>query len=238
MMPRIRVHERHVLMWLLGATMVTIAGGALWLAVGHHAGHHLATGDAARVQWMRESQHNIVADYFDPSVMSLPAERGFSRAAWQRRGMITPVVFEPESAPAFLVLPVSVPLLSLLAEPELPELVRWRIGWASVPANEPVWELPATNSVLEITGALRDRRIVQLPVLPVADAPVKATRLLIAVNAEGCVRYAVLDRSSGNEALDSAAVAAARQVWFTPEPNADPVALTWGVVQLVWVAKI
>jgi len=65
------------------------------------------------------------------------------------------------------------------------------------------------------------------PVLPLANAPARTTRVLIAVTGDGRVRYAVLERSSGNEVLDGAAVAAARQVWFAPEPNADPLALTW-----------
>jgi len=241
MIPRIRIHERHVLMWLLGVTLATMVVGALWLGLGsRHEPRKLAPGGAARIRWMRPGQASLLADYFDPSGLSLPSERGFSGAAWRHVVSVGHTEYQPEQAPAFLALPAALPLPVLLAEPPLGLLTQVAIAPAAV-IPEPsgiVTELAATNSALEITGALRGRPIVQAPVLPVADAAVRATRVLIAVTADGRVRYAVVERSSGNEQLDGAAVGAVRQVWFAPEATVDPLALTWGVAKLHWAERI
>ena len=241
MIPRIRIHERHVLMWLLGVTLATMVVGALWLGLGsRHESHKLAPGGAARIRWMRPGQPSLLADYFDPSVLSLPSERGFSGAAWRHVVAVGRNEYQPDQAPAFLALPAPLPLPVLLAEPPLGLLTQVEIAPAAV-IPEPggiVTELAATNSALEITGALHGRRIVQAPILPVAEAAVRATQVLIAVTADGRVRYAVVERSSGNEQLDGAAVAAVRQVWFAPEAMADPLALTWGAAKLVWAERI
>jgi len=241
MIPRIRIHERHVLLWLLGVTMATMGGGALWLGLGsRHEPHKLAPGGAARIRWMRPGQASLLADYFDPSVLSLPSQRGFSGAAWQHVLSVGHAEYQPDQAPAFLALPVALPLPVLLPEPPLGLLTQVEIAPAAV-IPEPggsVAELAATNSAVEITGALRGRPIVQAPVLPVADAAVRATRVLIAVTADGRVRYAVVERSSGNEQLDGTAVGAVRQMWFAPEAAVDPLALTWGVAKLHWAERI
>lgn len=239
--PRIHVHERHVLMWLLGVTMTTIAAGALWLAVGQRVGHKSENITTTRLRWMHPNQHSLVADYFDPSVMSLPDARGFSAKAWQHFGSIIPLVYEPDRSLAFLPPLANAALPVLLAEKPISELARSGVELAIVEPTtaEPI-NVPVTNSVLEVGGALRDRGILQQPSLPFAPPlmPVRGARVLVAVTGDGRVRYAVLERSSGNEALDGAAIAAVRQVLFAPEPNADPLMLTWGAVRLVWAVRI
>ena len=242
MIPRIRIHERHVLMWLLGATLATMAVGGLWLGLSHHEEHKLVPGGTAHVRWMRPGQHSIVADYFDPSMMSLPDRHGFSGTAWRHLAPVAQTAYEPERAPAYLAVPASAPIPVLLSEPSLGVLAQTGIA---LPSVEPVVDAVATvtaltNSVLELSGQLKERRIVASPVLPLAGGPARMTRVFIAVAADGRVRYAVLipERSSGNEKLDSAAVEAVRQVRFAPEPNIDPLALTWGAVRLVWAARI
>ena len=241
MIPRIRIHERHVLMWLLGTTLATMVGGAFWLGLSsRHAPHKLAPGGAARIRWMRPGQAALLADYFDPSVLSLPNERGFSGAAWRHVVVAGYTEYRPDQSPAFLAMPAVQPLPVLLAEPALGLLTQVEIAPATV-IPEPVGlmtELAATNSALEITGPLSSRRIVQVPVLPVAGAAVRMTQILIAVTADGRVRYAVVERSSGNEQLDGAAVAAVRQMWFAPESATDPLALTWGAAKLLWAERI
>ena len=240
MIPRIRVHERHVLLWLLGATMLAMAMVALWLVFSHRTGQKLAPGGTAHVRWMRPGQHSLVADYFDPSVMSLPDPRGFSGNAWRHVATVPPPSYEPERVPAFLGLPANAPVPVLLPEPPLGELAQTAVAPATLATDPEILApvSPATNSVIEILGALSDRRILQPPVLPLASAPSRSTRLLVAVTGAGRVRYAVVERSSGNESLDGAAVAAVRRVWFAPEPDADPLALTWGTVRLVWAERI
>lgn len=241
MIPRIHIHERHVLMWLLGLTMATIAAGALWLAVGQRTSHKPVNPPTTRLRWMHPGQASLVADYFDPSVMSLPDARGFSGPAWQRRAPATSPAYEPDRVPAFLAVAAPAALPVLLAEQPIGELAQTGIeGTTFVPAPAAPVSVPVTNSVLEVVGALRGRSILQQPALPVAPPglAVRGARVLVAVTGDGRVRYAVLDRSTGNEALDSAAVTAVRQVWFVPEPTADPLALTWGAVRLVWAVCI
>jgi len=50
------------------------------------------------------------------------------------------------------------------------------------------------------------------------------------------VRYAVLDKSSGNDALDTEAVEIARQLQFAMESAVDPLELTWGTVRFFWAS--
>ena len=241
MIPRIRIHERHVLMWLLGVTMATIAGGALWLVVGQRVSNKPERAPTTRLRWMHPGQYSLIADYFDPSVMSLPAARGFSGRAWQHAGAATPPGYEPDRAPAFWALPANAAPPVLLAEKSIGELAQAGAEWTTVvPANPAPVIVPVTNSVLAVAGALGGRRILQQPAMPVAPAgmPVRGARVLVAVTGDGRVRYAVVERSSGNEALDDAAVAALRQVWFAPESNADPLTVTWGAVRVVWAVRI
>ncbi len=241
MIPRIHIHERHVLMWLLGVTIATIAAGALWLAVDQRASHKNDNTPTTHLRWMHSGQYSIIADYFDPSVMSLPDARGFSGKAWQYVSLPTPSAYEPDRPTAFLASPANAALPVLLAEKPISELIQAGVEWTMVePTNSVSIILPVTNSVLEVTGTLCDRGILQQPVLPLAPTgtPVRGARVLVAVTGDGRVRYAVLEQSSGNETLDGAMMAAIRQVWFAPEPNADPLALTWGVVRVVWAARI
>ena len=240
MIPRIRVHERHVLMWLLIASMAAMAMVAIWLFWSHQASHTLAPGGAAHVHWLRPTQQPIIAEYFDPSVMSLPNPRGFSGNAWRHLAPAIQAAYKPEQPPAFLALPASAPLPVLLPEPSLGELTQTQITPTAIESESVTTAtiVPVTNSIIEITGALSGRQILQSPVLPLASVPVRTTRVLIAVTGDGRVRYAVLERSSGNEVLDGAVVEIARQVWFAPEPNINPLALTWGTLRLVWAARI
>ena len=240
MIPRIRIHERHVLMWLLAVTVITMTVGALWLGVNRRPPHKLAPGGAARIRWMRPGQSSLLADYFDPSVLSLPNERGFSGTAWRHVANVGRTEYRPEQPPAFLAMPAATPLPILLEEPPLGVLTQVEITPAGV-IPEPqglVTDFAATNTALEISGALRGRQVVQSPILPLASSVVRATRVLIAVTTDGRVRYAVIERSSGNEQLDGAALAAVRQVWFAPEATANPLALTWGSAKFQWAERI
>ena len=240
MIPRIRIHERHVLMWLLGVTMATIAVGALWLGLNHHEEHKLAPGGSAQVRWMRPGQQSIIADYFDPSVMSLPNPRGFSAAAWRHFAPASQALYVTDRAPAYLPQPPAAPLAVLLPEPALDQLAQTEIVPTIIVTEPDSIEVihAGTNSVIELTGALIRRRLVQVPVLPLASPAARTTRVLVAVTGAGRVRYAAVERSSGNEQLDGAAVAAVRQVWFAPEPNVDPLSETWGTVRLLWAERI
>ena len=132
MIPRIRIHERHVLMWLLGVTVATMVVGALWLGLNRREPHKLVPGGAARIRWMRPGQPSLLADYFDPSVLSLPSERGFSGAAWRHLVSAGHAEYRPDQVPAFLAMPAPLPLPVLLAEPPLGLLTQVEIAPAAV----------------------------------------------------------------------------------------------------------
>ena len=191
MIPRIHIHERHVLMWLLGVTIATIAAGALWLAVDQRASHKNDNTPTTHLRWMHSGQYSIIADYFDPSVMSLPDARGFSGKAWQYVSLPTPSAYEPDRTTAFLASPANAALPVLLAEKPISELIQAGVEWTMVePTNSVSIILPVTNSVLEVTGTLCDRGILQQPVLPLAPTgtPVRGARVLVAVTGDGRVQ--------------------------------------------------
>ncbi len=67
--------------------------------------------------------------------------------------------------------------------------------------------------------------LVDYPEIALRQGVAGETRVRIDVNAQGTLRYAAVDRSSGNPWLDRAAVAAARSLRYTPEvANCEPVA--------------
>ena len=200
----------------------------------------MVPGGTAQIRWMRPGQQSIIADYFDPSAMSLPDPRGFSGAAWRHFAPARQAFYITDRAPAYLPQPAVAPLPVLLPEPPLDQLAQTEITPTILVAEPDPSETvrAGTNSVLELTGVLCRRRLVQVPVVPLASPAARTTRVLIAVTGAGRVQYAVVERSSGNEQLDGAAVAAVRQAWFAPEPNADPLAVTWGAVRLLWAERI
>ena len=91
--------------------------------------------------------------------------------------------------------------------------------------------------IIDETGNLA---ILQSPELPTitSDTPLRPTCVRIAVVADGTVRYAVLDRSSGSDATaaqaDARALDLAQQIRFEPQRFADATALRWGVLKFIW----
>lgn len=239
---RFRLTERQALMILMGLSLFGYAGAILWNYLLSKPAQALTPTGSPRIRWMRSSSHDfrsLYAEYFDPSLMSLPSPHGFSQAVWSRQAPSRQHDYEPPRVPAYLteLPPVGVPVL--LETPSLAGAVLAGIERTVPIENElPVLEMvaAATNSVLRATGALAARGIVRQPTLPLSLAgnSVRGTRVTVAVNPDGRVQYAALERSCGNEALDGQALDLVRQVRFEPVSSADPLAVMWGVVRFVW----
>lgn len=101
----------------------------------------------------------------------------------------------------------------------------------------PAVAVPVASSPTRIhfAGELATRTLTQnvpLPAPRIAMAPVGRTILLAGVNAEGEIRYQILQQSCGNSKLDDLAISHLRRLAFGPA--AAPV--TWAHVTFAWGA--
>ncbi len=81
--------------------------------------------------------------------------------------------------------------------------------------------------------ALAQRQPVGMPDLPsvVSDTDLNPTELRVAVDADGAVRYVLLEQTCQKPDLDQQAILAARKVRFQPT---DEPGLTWGKTTVFW----
>lgn len=90
-------------------------------------------------------------------------------------------------------------------------------------------------STMRFAGALAGRSLTKNPPLPaprLAADPVQPTVLLIGVDAQGEIRFPVLQAPCGNSDLDNLAIEHLRQINFAPADEA----ITWGHVTFAWGA--
>lgn len=184
--------------------------------------------------------HYLFADLMDPSLLSLPNPHGFSRGLWQRQTPVTHRALAPGVALAYLneQKPAELPLL--LDQAPLGDAVRSSVdkSFATLEDSVPIVSLPAsTVSTFRIEGDLADRSVVRAPALPAisSETPLRPTQVRVGVGADGTVRYAMLQRSSGNETVDAQAVELARGMCFEPQNSPANHATTWGSLRLYWV---
>ena len=188
---------------------------------------------------------SVMAELFDPSVMSLPSPRGFSRPLWQHGA---PVKYRPAdwgAAPAFLERVAVSAMRPLLEQPPLADTVQSMVekGTAGIgdAAVEPVAVAPSQNRTqFLVSGALSGRAVVHTPVLPVVtnETALKPTRVRIGVAPDGTVRFASLERSCGKETVDAQAVELAQQIRFEPATDPKAPSLDWGVVKILWATEL
>ncbi len=249
--PRFHVTERQVLLLLLATSFVGF-GGVFLLGGFRPHGTRIEQVNQAKVRWMpprgmtaAAPSAYVFADYFDPSLLSLPSEHGFSQSMWHRSATAPPRTFDATPELALLDPPAATDMVPLLVQSALSDAVRSSVE--KLPAavedtgtNE-MFDVAtaATQSTLRVEDALEDRNLLQQPELPVAagETGLKPTRVRVAVATDGRVQYAVLDRSCGNETIDAQAVEIARQLRFEPVTSSDPLALVWGAVRFFWTTK-
>jgi TonB family protein len=245
--PRFRFAERHVLMLVL---TVSFIGFAAAFFLGNLRGHAkpMAPTEQARIHWVppqvagSNAPQSVIADYFDPSLMSLPNAHGFSSLMWGRSAEMAPRVFVPPTELALLDPTTDREMAVLLPETSLTNKTRSVVERLPATAGESFTgettevTTVATQSTLHVEGVLEQRDLQSRPDLPAVkvDTDLRPTRVRLAVAPDGRVRYATLDRSCGSDAVDAQALDVAGQLRFEPASAADPLALTWGVVKFYW----
>jgi TonB family protein len=183
----------------------------------------------------------------DPTVLALPATRGFTGPSWLARRRVDyrpPASHDP---PRFLALDTGSlgrALSSFLRENKFPASESREKGGPSGAASTIFFspDLAATQSLARVEGDLIPRAPDEFPVLPVWPSAqvVTNSRVRVSVNAAGSVVSAVLVNRSGNAAADAAAVQTAGRLRFRPagadrsltRPDAGP--LAWGDVVFSW----
>jgi TonB family protein len=245
---KFRMTERQVMALIMVACFIAFGGAFLYVGM-HKREEPAEFGKPPVVRWMpqqtgptADSIEYVIADLLDPSLMSLPNRHGFSLALWQRQAPPGSPEMAVDTGPSFLGLSHSTNVVSLLAQPALTDEVQASVEKAAGVAEEPADPEEAglakqlEHSVIDFAGPLEERAVVTAPEPPViaSDAPLRPTRVRIAVAAEGTVRYAVLDSSCGAEAVDAQAVELAQRIRFEPEAGFDPVGLAWGTVRFLW----
>lgn len=246
--PRFRVTERHILLFILFAAILGYGGAVLFINVRKK----VTRADAFRkpiVRWMPpqptqpgQEIHYAIADLLDPSLMSVPNAHGFSHSMWQRQMPAPHRVVEPPAELAFLDAEPAHELPALLQQPSLVEAMQ--ATTQKLPAeSEEAEEIKAVEppripeeSMLRIIEGLQQRPIIVRPTLPrISGEPApRPTRVRVGVASDGTVHYAMLERSCGNENVDARALDAARRVRFEPQRQADDEVLNWGVILFLW----
>jgi TonB family protein len=229
---------------------VSFVGFAAAFFLGSFRGHAkpMVLTDQARIHWVPPQSAasngipSVIADYFDPSLMSLPNAHGFSSLMWDRDAETAPRVFVPPIELALLNPTTGIEMAVLLPETSLTNTRRSVVERLPAAADEPLTDETAevvsviTQSTLRVEGALEQRGLQARPDLPAvkAETDLRPTRVRLAVGPDGRVRYVTLDRSSGSDTVDMQALEVAGQLRFEPASAVDPLALTWGVVKFYW----
>jgi hypothetical protein len=256
--PKLSFAQGQLMLWILAGSIVAFGSMFLFFRV---SGGYLtaAPREVPHINFMPTPRqapllaHDsayVVADVFDPSLMSLPSAHGFSRHLWSRRIEATQRDLGWNQQPAFLgvTLPgVSAPLLqpvpvdaAVLTATEKPPA----LSEESIDNELPGVPMSINQSVYRILGALENRSAVYVPSLPTIDspAPLMPTQVRVGVNPDGLVLYALLDRSrrggtSGDDGVDARALDLARQFRFEAEHTSGTPPLTWGVLRFLWATQ-
>jgi len=209
--------------------------------------------EAPRIDWMPTSRSGqlkstderyVIADVLDPSLMSLPSVHGFSEDVWRKKINATQRDLGWNQKPAYLDATPSTPPPSLLEPVPLATAALSAAEKSPAQSEESVGEIttpPVTvnESVFHVLGELENRGVVHPPELPVLNSPtpVRPTQVRVGVGTDGLVRYALLDRSCGNDAVDIQALQFAREIRFEAEGAGVTPTLAWGLVRFLWATQ-
>ncbi len=248
--------QGQLLLWILAGSLVAFGAMFVFFRV---SGVTLATAprETSRVLIMPKASQNpfsssdpryVIADIFDPSLMTLPSAHGFSRRMWRQKIEATQRNLGWNEQPAFLVERPMDALRSLLEPTPVDAAVLVAAEKTAALSEESndneAIEPPVSinQSVLRVLSALEDRSITYTPPLPVitSSGPIRPTQVRVGVGADGRVLYALLDRTdrtSGDETVDAQALALARQVRFEAERDSSLTSLAWGVLRFLWATQ-
>ena len=251
--PKLSFAQGQLLLWILAGSLVAFGVMFVFLRV---SGVSLTTAprESTRVLLMPAAKQNlfsssdpryVIADIFDPSLMTLPSEHGYSRGIWRQKIEVKQRDLGWNEQPAFLAVRVTETPPSLLEPTPVNTAVLSAAEKTSALSEESndneVVEppMPINQSVLRVLSALEDRGVAYAPPLPIINStgPIRPTQVRVGVSADGLVLYALLDRSCGDEAVDAQALALARQIRFESERDTGSIPLAWGVLRFLWAAQ-
>jgi len=253
-MKRVRLSfaQGQLMLWILASSLLAVVAMFAFFRV-TVVRSTLPPREAPRIDWMpapRPGQRRpmderyVIADVLDPSLMSLPSVHGFSREVWRNKISATQRDLGWNEEPAYLGATPLKPPPSLL-EPEplaIAALSAAKKGPAQPEGSDSETITPpvtVNESVFRVLGTLEDRGVIHAPELPVLSSPtpIRPAQVRVGVGTDGLVRYALLDRSCGNDAVDAQALQFARQIRFEPEGSGVSPTLAWGVVRLLWATQ-
>jgi TonB family protein len=247
-LPRFHITERQVLLWILAGLFLAYAATFIVASLRRRS-EPIEVNQPPRVRRMPPTNtaqtdiHYFFADMFDPSLMSLPNQHGFSQQLWHGGPVAQLPPTDWNIRPSFLRLPGTNTLVVLLHQPPVSSVVEnlaEKLPSTETVTNAPVPFMPAiaTNSTVSIVAGTLDRReLLSRLSLPVVtnNTALRATRVRVAVRPDGEVEFASLERGSGNEAVDAQSLEWSRQLQFVPlTGDAGNLDLMWGVVRFAW----
>jgi hypothetical protein len=246
---RLSFREGQLLIWMLLACLAGV-GGLFLLSYGAGRFRGASVTEGPRLRWLPDKGGQLkdvaplqyaIAETLDPSLMSLPSQRGFSGEAWKRWQPASHRDSEWSIEPSYLAATKPATLRSLLAQDALPALVQSAAVKIEAETEEPAAEaqepaMPINQSVFRVIGPLESRQVIRAPELPVLtnQAALRPTRIRVGVAGDGLVRFAVPERLSGNETVDAQALELARQIRFELQADSSAETLTWGAVLFLW----
>lgn len=245
--------QGQLMLWILVGSLIAFGMMFLFFRV---SGVALTTPprEAPHIAWMPTASQDplsphdpryVMADVFDPSLMSLPSAHGFSSGAWRQKIEAAQRNLGWNQQPAFLDTSTPSQPHSLLEPTPLDTAVLSAAEKTQALSQEPsdgdaTTPLVSVNqSVFRALGALEHRMVVNTPTLPTINnpMPLRPTQIRVGVGADGLVLYAVLDRSSGDDGVDEQALALARQIRFEADHDSSATSLAWGVIRFLWATQ-
>ena len=251
--PRFRISERQVLLWIMASLFLAYAATFIVASLRKRE-EPVEVNQTPRVRRMPaiksggSGEPDIryrFEDLFDPSLMALPNKHGFSQRLWSGGPLAGLAPSDWNIRPSFLPGADVDRLKVLLEEPALTQIVETVAekrpaaddsgtnGAAFAPAR-------ATNSFVSIVnGTLTGRELLSSTSLPAVTNQValRPTRVRVAVDPEGAVRFVGLERGCGQETVDVQALNRSQQLHFTPltgDAGKGIADFAWGVVLFVW----
>lgn len=256
--PKLSFAQGQLMLWILAGSIVAFGSMFLFFRV---SGVSLTATprEVPRINFMPAPRqapllaHDpayVLADVFDPSLMSLPSAHSFSRYLWARKIEANQRDLGWDQQPAFLgvtvpgvpaplLQPVPVDAAVLAAAEKSPAFSE-----ESSDNELPGVPMPINRSVYRVLGALENRSVTYVPTLPTITSPrsLAPTQVRVGVNPDGLVLYALLDvslrdGSSGDDGVDAQALDMARQFRFEAEHVSSTPPLTWGVLRFLWATQ-
>src|SRR6266850_8320100 len=250
--PKLSFAQGQLMLWILAGSLMAFGAMFVFFRV---SGVALTASprELPRIAWMPTVSQDplltldaryVIADMFDPSLMSLPGPHGFSSGAWRQKIGATRRNLGWDEQPAFLAaIPPGEPRSLLEPTPvDAAVLAAEKTQALSEESSDTAAAEPSMSvnqSIFRVLGALQDRVVVNAPSLPVISSPValRPTQVRVGVGGDGFVLYALLDRACGDDAVDAQALTFASQVRFEAEHDNSAAPLTWGVLRLLWATQ-